>query len=59
MLRGARLEEAKNEFTALHEGKTPRGAVVETILAPTKTRSVLGVCTEIQYWKDVTDGEYR
>lgn len=59
MLNGSALEEAKNEFTALHEGKTPRGAVVETILEATKVRYVLGQCTEIQYWKDVTDGEYR
>lgn len=49
---------AENEFTALHEGKRPKGAVLERIVPFVGPKRILGRVTEIQYTKDVTDGDF-
>lgn len=59
MLRGAQLEQAKNQYTALHEGLEPRGTVTERIRPYTQKKVILGRISEIQYFKIVPDGNHR
>lgn len=58
MLKGKQLEQAKNQYTALHEGLPPRGTTIETIAPFAKKKFHFGRMSEIQYEKIVPDGDH-